>query len=265
MEIGVGYESVHDCHRVPVGLLVLLWRLGHLNATRRAMKGEYHAQAIGSARQTFSQPRLISSMEVWQPVHQANDESPAGPPVLSAVQDRSLGATTDGGTVPEEIVTDWRAASDTGYGLSKLGSERILDDTAKTAGMTTAICRVGQIVGPSKSSADMWPKQGWLHILVASSEYLGKLPSSLGSLDQVICTTVDVLGRSVEELAVGAFGDGGDCELSGPAYHAINSMVGAWADLTPVVHDALRVEIVSLDTWDRSIQTVRVSNSGLDC
>ena len=49
--------------------------------------------------------------------------------------------------VPEEILGDWRTAK-MGYGQSKLLSERLLAEGAKTHGIKTTICRVGQVAGP---------------------------------------------------------------------------------------------------------------------
>lgn len=43
-----------------------------------------------------------------------------------------------------------------GYGKSKFVAERLLDTAAKEAGLSTVICRVGQIAGPTTTSG-MWP------------------------------------------------------------------------------------------------------------
>lgn len=157
--------------------------------------------------------------------------------------------------VPEDIIEDWRVAHDTPYGQSKLVSERILDAAAKVAGVPTAVCRVGQIAGPTMA-AGMWPKQEWLPSLIASSKYLGKLPGSLGKLEQVDWIPVDLLGSTIVELAL-ASQNAVDLEAMQPSgavvYHTVNPKATAWADLVPVVLAALggtsNVEVVSLEAW----------------
>lgn len=51
-----------------------------------------------------------------------------------------------------------------GYSASKLICERIIEEHVKSAGgqQRAAICRVGQIAGPTVKDGGMWNKQEWL-------------------------------------------------------------------------------------------------------
>lgn len=159
--------------------------------------------------------------------------------------------------IPEEIIEDWCVAHDTPYGQSKFISERVLDAAAKVAGVPTAVCRVGQIAGPTVA-AGVWPKHEWLPSLITSSKYLGKLPESLGKLERVDWIPVDLLGSIIVELALSS-------EAVSPpgavVYHTANPQATAWAELVPVVAAALggnSVEVVSLEAW---LEALRDSGS----
>lgn len=175
-------------------------------------------------------------------------------------------STATPAAVPEEVVEDWRASQRSGYGQAKLVAERILDAAARTAGVPTAICRAGQVAGPSLpvvgSSGSSWPKQEWVPSLVASSKHLGLLPRSLmggGVDDHVDWVPVDALGRVVVELGLGFLDDEQarrrvDAAPAGPSgatvYHAVNPKATGWRELAPVVAEALGgAEIVPLESW----------------
>lgn len=155
--------------------------------------------------------------------------------------------------VPEDIIEEWRVAYDTPYGQSKFVSERILDAAAKVAGVPTAVCRVGQIAGPTMA-AGIWPKHEWLPSLIASSKYLGKLPGSLGKLERVDWIPVNLLGSIIVELALASHNAHEAMQPSGAVvYHTVNPKATTWAELVPVVLAALggtsNVEVVSLEAW----------------
>lgn len=168
------------------------------------------------------------------------------------------------GKVPEEMIGNWQVAHNTPYGQSKFVSERILDAAAKFAGVPTAVCRVGQIAGPT-TAAGIWPKQEWFPSLIASSKYLGKLPGSLGKLERVDWIPVDLLGSIIVELALASH-DNAVEELMQPpgavVYHTVNPKVTTWAELVPIIQAALggtsNVEVVSLKAW---LEALRGSES----
>ena len=104
--------------------------------------------------------------------------------------------------------------------------------------------------------------------IIASSKYLGVLPSTLGFLDLVDWIPVDMLADIIVEMARAA--DirqriNEDCEshadgINGlgveptstiPVYHAVNPEESEWADLVPAVHRYLgeSIPIVSWSEW----------------
>lgn len=185
---------------------------------------------------------------------------------IGAVAEWATNKTGTNAIVPEAVVEDWRASQRSGYGQAKLVAERILDAAARTAGVPTAICRAGQVAGPSLpvagSSGSSWPKQEWVPSLVASSKHLGLLPRSLvggGVDDHVDWVPVDALGRIVVELGLGFLGDeqGRRRGAAAPAdrggatvYHAVNPKVTRWEELAPIVSEALGgAKIVPLESW----------------
>ncbi|KAG8165060.1 hypothetical protein KVR01_005335 [Diaporthe batatas] len=174
--------------------------------------------------------------------------------------------TTTSTSVPEVVVEDWHASQRSGYCQSKLVAERILDAVAQTAGVPTAICRVGQIAGPSVpvsgKSESGWPRQEWVPSLVASSKHLGLLPRSLvgGGADvHVDWVPVDALGRIVVELGLGFLGDEQQLRRVplDPAsvnrarvYHVVNPRPTRWEELVPVIAEILGgVKVVPLESW----------------
>ena len=140
-------------------------------------------------------------------------------------------------SVPESCITDWRMAK-MGYGQSKLVSERILVEAARseaTAGLRVGILRVGQVAGPidhipnkrpeeedesgnsshvrghqepeSLLHGGQWNKKEWLPSLIGSCKHLGCIPADLGSMENIDWIPVDVLGRVMAELLVNGFDD----------------------------------------------------------
>ncbi|KAH8157064.1 hypothetical protein CIB48_g11185 [Xylaria polymorpha] len=155
------------------------------------------------------------------------------------------------GNVAEEIYTDWITPEATGYGQSKFLSERILDAAARDANIPSAICRVGQVAGPT-SAAGEWPKREWLPSLIASSKYLGKVPASLGRLNTIDWIPVDILGNVIVELAL-CPSRSSRSETRATVYHTVNPYTTSWDELVPSIARNLggekEVEVVPLQTW----------------
>ncbi|KAI1293197.1 hypothetical protein F5Y03DRAFT_374470 [Xylaria venustula] len=155
-------------------------------------------------------------------------------------------------TVAEQIYTDWATPMTSGYGQSKFLSERLLDAAAREANIPSAICRVGQVAGPTSATGE-WLRKEWLPSLVASSQYLGKIPDSLGSqLDTIDWIPVDKLGKVIVELV---FHSAHDHKPNAGAYvyHATNPHQTTWTELLPAISRRLeqgkKIEVVSLGTW----------------
>jgi thioester reductase-like protein len=65
--------------------------------------------------------------------------------------------------VPEIAIDDPGVAAHQGYGESKWIAERLLDNAARKCGVSSTICRVGQIAGPvEKGMRGVWNTQEWL-------------------------------------------------------------------------------------------------------
>ncbi|KAI2626807.1 hypothetical protein GGS21DRAFT_529260 [Xylaria nigripes] len=156
------------------------------------------------------------------------------------------------GTVAEQIFTDWTTPLNSGYGQSKFISERLLDAAAREASITSVICRVGQIAGPT-STAGEWSKKEWLPSLIASSKYLGKLPDSLGpQLDTIDWIPVDKLGKTLVELAF-LPERAHEPNTGASVYHTVNPLPTTWKELVPAISRRLNqgkdMEVVPLGTW----------------
>ncbi|KAI0021598.1 hypothetical protein F4780DRAFT_270976 [Xylariomycetidae sp. FL0641] len=169
----------------------------------------------------------------------------------------SIGTATNwsriekGSAVPEQVLEDWNMPEGLGYGESKFIAERLIDTAASEAGVPATICRVTQVAGPT-TAAGMWPKREWLPSLIQSSKYLGRLPASLGRLDRIDWVPVDVLGRSVVELALvpsTEASQGGGARV----FNAANHHHASWPELASTVTRRLgasqEIEVVSLPEW----------------
>jgi len=182
------------------------------------------------------------------------------------------------GPVTEEIHRDWHLPQAIGYAEAKSIAEITLDEASRVAGVPSAVCRVGQIAGPT-SPDGMWSKQEWLPTLIASSKYLKKIPSSLGPYNTIDWIPVDLLGQIIVELLSkthpGQVDTTGGCDheyeapneatgwskgLMGhtcrkPAkarvFHTVNPETTTWTALLPAVLHSLGagVEVVPLAEW----------------
>ncbi|KAL1863038.1 putative NRPS-like protein biosynthetic cluster [Diaporthe australafricana] len=165
-----------------------------------------------------------------------------------AVADRWRGAAR----VPERRLEDL-ALPNGGYGRSKaVGSLIVEDAAAETAGdFPCAIVRVGQVAGP-EAKAGVWNRQEWLPSIIASSLYLGALPSHLGGMDRVDWTPAERVARLVLEAngvdRVVGLAD----EITG-YYHGVNPHESKWEDLARAVQEfygAERIrELIPFGEW----------------
>lgn len=118
---------------------------------------------------------------------------------LSTVATATAWAETHENPIPETIMNDWYAAESMGYAESKSIAERLLAAASEKSGLRTAICRLGQIAGPTTKSG-AWNHREWIPSLIGSSIYLGKLPASLGSRDLIDWIPVDIAAQIVVDL-----------------------------------------------------------------
>ena len=164
---------------------------------------------------------------------------------ISSVSSVSSWQPDPSGTVivPEKVSRSWSDAAETGYSQSKNIAERIIDSACRLTKTSAAICRVGQIAGPTTKHG-CWSKQEWLPTLVASSKYLGKIPVDLSSLELVDWVPVDLVASAVLTL----------CKHPASSnepnvYHIVNPHKTTWSDLLPTIQDTLGLESVPSSSW----------------
>ena len=81
--------------------------------------------------------------------------------------------------VPEDIVHDLSAASEIGYGQSKLVAERILEKAASEFEVPVSILRISQIAGSSEVQEKPWSRREWFPAMLETCRSLGKLLQDL--------------------------------------------------------------------------------------
>ena len=179
----------------------------------------------------------------------------------------SVGATSNWGSaaptsrsqVPELELTDWKVAR-TGYGQSKLLSERLLAHAAATMSLPIAIVRVGQLCGPVLHGLEgKWTEREWLPSLIRSSFTLKALPETLGPTETVDWVPVDLAAQVVVELGI-YFSSGTAPEASGRKkkkkrsthfFHVVNPKQASWSDLVPALwyHVPSGTKLVPFIEW----------------
>ena len=155
--------------------------------------------------------------------------------------------------VPERAFSDLDLAAG-GYGRSKLASSLILDKASEMSGIPTEVIRVGQIAGPS-SQHGYWNRQEWLPSIIASSLYLGMLPSDLGIMSVVDWTPIEGMANLVLEVS-GITIPVPLRDING-YFHGVNPSRTTWAELVPAVQEFYgdRIKkIVSFDEWVRELE-----------
>lgn len=164
--------------------------------------------------------------------------------VGAVLGDSSPGASA----IPEEIPQSFAVAPPTGYGQSKLLSERLLDTAAKEAGTSSTICRLGQIAGPTAFGKGSWPRQEWFPSLLISSRTIGSLPLSLGHHDSVDWIPVDDMARSLVDLLLQ------DAREPAEVVQFVNPRKSEWSQFLPFLEERLKLPAVPLDEWIELVQ-----------
>ncbi|KAK5633742.1 hypothetical protein RRF57_009457 [Xylaria bambusicola] len=156
---------------------------------------------------------------------------------------------TSAGKLPERRLEDLTLPSG-GYGRSKMVGSLILEDVARAGDFPAAVIRVGQIAGP-QAEQGFWNKQEWLPSIIASSLYLGALPSDLGGFERVDWTPVESIAGLVLDVS-GVSQDIAADDIAG-YYHGVNPTSTTWTKLAPSVQDfygtARIKQLVSFREW----------------
>ncbi|KAL1893341.1 putative secondary metabolism biosynthetic enzyme [Sporothrix stenoceras] len=198
--------------------------------------------------------------------------SPNSPEILFVSSVGVVQGQKTNDSVPEKLLYNFSDAEG-GYGQSKLVAELILAKASERSGLNAAICRFGQIGGPVGTSLGSWKRQEWLPSIIASSEYLGKIPAKLSSLDRVDWVPVNHASKIICELA--GFGDGAASEENANVarvYHVVNPSSVPWSTLVPSVIKGLGFDlskdVVSWNDWLTALEDSEAAgdyenNSGL--
>ncbi|CAF9923631.1 hypothetical protein IMSHALPRED_005976 [Imshaugia aleurites] len=106
------------------------------------------------------------------------------------------------GPIPESIIDEFSLPQAMGYAESKYVAERMLDEAARVSGVSSAVCRVGQVAGPTQGKG-IWRTGEWFPSLIKSSVHLNCLPEDLGPMERVDWVPIDVLAGCIGELVFG--------------------------------------------------------------
>lgn len=106
-----------------------------------------------------------------------------------------LGSSPDA-SIPEAPVLDLAQASDTGYGQSKLVSERIVQAAVLDAGANASVLRIGQVVGGTQSG--WWNDKEMVPMIIRSALTMGVLPDLMSTCEWL---PVDTAAHSIIQIA----------------------------------------------------------------
>lgn len=153
---------------------------------------------------------------------------------ISAASNWGSHAPTSRALIPEVELTDWKL-SRTGYGQSKLLSERLLAHACRELGVPVAIARVGQLGGPILHGRQgAWPRQEWLPSLIRSSATLQALPQTLGPVDSIDWVPADSVAHVVCEIGAHLSRMPSTMDEA-RFYHVVNPNRATWSSLVPTL------------------------------
>lgn len=172
----------------------------------------------------------------------------------------------------------------TGYGQSKLVSELVLAEAAASYDTSVSLCRVGQVGGPvERGLGGSWKGTEWVPALIASSHALGKVPATLGPMNNVDWVPVDKVASVLVELVLSErdVREGSASrhirfrmrKATAPrVFHITNPVATPWPDLLPAVLAKLgsTAEVIPFSAWVDALrssaesgQTVTGNNSAI--
>jgi thioester reductase-like protein len=125
-----------------------------------------------------------------------------------------------------------------GYGDAKYVCERMLDVTLHKYpnNFRTMCVRLGQVAGSSKTG--YWNSGEHLSFLIKSSQTLRALPDFKGELSW---TPVDIVARTLIELALHNMAKSSATKHTYPIYHIDNPLRQSWEDMLPILARALDI------------------------
>lgn len=166
-------------------------------------------------------------------------------------------------SVPERVLMNMSCSENMGYAQSKQVSELLLDYASTKYQVSSTICRVGQITGPIQLQHGRWNDTEWFPSLIKTSMYLGKLPSSLGSMGRMDWIPVDILANVVVETLLDDSCHGGrespytSGEGKARFVHLLNPHEANWQDILRHAQRSLEkeLEVVSYEEWLSDLQS----------
>ncbi|KAI5366289.1 Putative AMP-dependent synthetase/ligase, phosphopantetheine binding ACP domain, AMP-binding protein [Septoria linicola] len=153
-------------------------------------------------------------------------------------------------TIHEAHIEDLNHAQKTGYGRSKLVTERITRNAARKTGMHAQVLRIGQLSGDSQTAS--WNETEAIALMIRSALSTGCLPDLNENPSWL---PVDTCATAISQLALGKADVDGEL-----VYHLLNpSSFSFKKDLLPMLklHPAMpKFEIVQPSEWlDRLAQS----------
>jgi len=155
-------------------------------------------------------------------------------------------AQTKGGFVPEALPESLEYAQGMGYAQSKLVTEHICDEAAKSYGIKTRILRVGQVIADTVHG--IWNATEAIPLMMQAALTIGAVPT----LDEnPLWLPVDVVASAVVDTSLGSAGAG--------VMNVVNHQSFHWTrDLLPALHNAgLSFKELSQKEW---VAALRASN-----
>jgi thioester reductase-like protein len=161
-----------------------------------------------------------------------------------------------------EVLYDWEATSDMGYGQSKWVAEKICDVAAQHAQshgveLPVKILRIGQVAGDTRYG--MWNPTETIPIMVQSAMTTGTLPITEGPLDTHFWLPVDLAAASIVELALQK--PLGKSEGSASVFHVSNTTPVRWSSefLPALRRHGMLFEAVPVSDWLRLLEKLNLS------
>ncbi|KAM7205204.1 hypothetical protein V8F20_003341 [Naviculisporaceae sp. PSN 640] len=151
-----------------------------------------------------------------------------------------------------------------GYGRSKLVSSLVLVKASEVSDIPVEIVRVGQIGGPS-SEKGCWNKQEWLPSIIASSVYMGVLPSDLAQMTTVDWTPMEGIASMV--LEVSGITQHVPLEKVNGYFHGINPQQVQWKELIPAVREFYgeRIKkVVPFEEWVMELEKSAITTDDVN-
>ncbi|KAI4222337.1 MAG: hypothetical protein L6R36_006221 [Xanthoria steineri] len=188
-----------------------------------------------------------------------------------------LGSSPDA-SIPEAPVLDLAQASDTGYGQSKLVSERIVQAAVQDAGANASVLRIGQVVGGTKSG--WWNDKEMVPMIIRSALTMGVLPDLMSTcewlpVDTAAHSIIQIAGIepsrdwTAENNATTHLENSTNQPLVAPAYpglvyNLISPHAFSWTnDLLPALSAAgISFRPVSLATWIHRLRNLSLTEPG---